>query len=105
MGDIGQNIRRMRERADMSQEELAVKIGKTRSAVSQYESGRIIPRMGVIEDIADLFNVDKSEIVESRVEYSMIRAPRSEEETFLEKFRALDKTDQKLVMQLMDRLS
>ena len=63
MTTIKDNIRRLREKADMSQEELAAKIGKTRSAVSQYESGKIIPRMGVIEDIADLFGVQKAEIL------------------------------------------
>ena len=57
MNDIGKNIRRLREKADMSQEELGRKLGKTRSAVSQYEAGKIVPRMGVIEDLAAIFRV------------------------------------------------
>ena len=63
MASIKDNIKRLREKAGMSQEELGVKIGKTRSAVSQYEAGKIIPRMGVIEDLAVLFGVQKSEII------------------------------------------
>lgn len=63
MAGINNNIKRLREKADMSQEELGAKIGKTRSAISQYESGKIIPRMGVIEDLATLFQVQKSEII------------------------------------------
>lgn len=63
MASIKDNIKRLREEAEMSQEELGAKIGKTRSAVSQYESGKIIPRMGVIEDIANFFGVQKSEIL------------------------------------------
>ncbi len=63
MAAIKDNIKRLRENADMSQEELGSKIGKTRSAISQYESGKIIPRMGVIEDIASLFGVQKSDII------------------------------------------
>lgn len=63
MAAIKDNIKRLRENADMSQEELGLKIGKTRSAISQYESGKIVPRMGVIEDIASLFGVQKSDII------------------------------------------
>ncbi|WP_303202521.1 LexA family protein [Raoultibacter timonensis] len=63
MASISNNIKRLREKADMSQEELGAKLGKTRSAISQYESGKIIPRMGVIEDLATLFRVQKSEII------------------------------------------
>ena len=63
MAAIKDNIKRLREDMDWSQEELGDKIGKTRSAISQYESGKIIPRMGVIEDLASLFGVQKSEII------------------------------------------
>lgn len=63
MSTIGENIQKLRESADLSQTQLGSKIGKTRSAVSQYESGKIIPRMGVIEDLATVFRVSKSEII------------------------------------------
>lgn len=63
MTSIKDNIKRLRENAGLSQEELGDKIGKTRSAVSQYESGKIVPRMGVIEDLAAIFHVQKSEIL------------------------------------------
>lgn len=63
MSTIGENIQKLRESADLSQTQLGSRIGKTRSAVSQYESGKIIPRMGVIEDLATVFRVSKSEII------------------------------------------
>lgn len=63
MASIKDNIKRLREQSGLSQEELGVKIGKTRSAVSQYESGKIVPRMGVIEDLAVIFQVQKSDIL------------------------------------------
>ena len=63
MSDIGKHIKRLRTGAGMSQSELGARIGKTRSAISQYESGKIIPRMGVIENIAAVFSVDKVEII------------------------------------------
>lgn len=63
MSAIKDNIKELRERAGYSQEELGIKLRKTRSAVSQYESGKIIPRMGVIEELASIFGVSKSEII------------------------------------------
>ena len=62
---IGSNIRRLRTDAGMSQEQLGNLLGKTRSAVSYYESDSIIPRMGVIEDLASIFGVSKTEIIET----------------------------------------
>lgn len=63
MGSIGENIKLLRERRGWSQGELGRRIGKTRSAVSQYESGLIVPRMGVVEDLAQVFGVKKSTII------------------------------------------
>ena len=37
---IGQNIRAARERKKLSQEELARKIGKDQTAISEYENGK-----------------------------------------------------------------
>lgn len=60
MSSIGANIKNLREQHGMSQNELAAKIGKSRAAISQYEHGNTIPRMGVIEDMARVFGVKKS---------------------------------------------
>ena len=62
---IGKNIKRLRKEAGLSQEKLAQMLGKTRSAVSYYESDTIIPRMGVIEELASIFNVSKTEIIDT----------------------------------------
>ena len=75
MSQIGKNIKRLRENADMSQEQLADRIGKTRSAVSQYEAGKIVPRMGVIEDIAAVFSISKTEIIGGRIGSTFVPVP------------------------------
>jgi len=64
MPSIAYNIKDLRERRGMSQDELGKLIGKTRSAISQYESGKITPRMGAIEDIAGVFGVTKDAIID-----------------------------------------
>ena len=72
MASIGENIKRLRIKNGWSQAELANKIGKSRAAISQYESGETTPRMGVIEDLASVFDVKKREIVESQTTYAVI---------------------------------
>lgn len=72
MTGIGSNIRELREAAGMSQDQLGKRINKTRSAVSQYESGKIVPRMGVIEDIAHVFRVSKMDILGEKVTRSIV---------------------------------
>ena len=77
---IGSNIKRLRVNAGLSQEELGKKINKTRSAVSYYESDKITPRMGVIEDLAAVFQVPKTEIIETQQTISYACMTLSEEE-------------------------
>lgn len=66
--EIGAKIKKLREDSGLSQEQLAERLGKTRSAVSQYESGKIIPRMGVVEDLAAIFSVKKTDIIGDKTE-------------------------------------
>lgn len=60
---IGENIRRYRKAAGLSQAELAKRIGKTRSAISQYESNTTTPYMYVIDRIANVLGVSPENIV------------------------------------------
>lgn len=61
--EIGENIYRLRVAAELSQSQLAERLGLTRSAISQYESGRIKPRMGTVEKLANVFSVPKTDII------------------------------------------
>jgi repressor LexA len=62
---IGANIRRLRERASLSQVEIAEIAGVTPTAVSAWETGVRTPRMGPINKIAEYFRVNTSDIIES----------------------------------------
>ena len=79
MATIGENIKKLREKNGMSQSELAAKIGKSRTAVWQYERGDTIPRMGAIEEMARVFGVKKSAIIESRTEYGFLNLATDDE--------------------------
>ena len=52
---IADNIKRLRLAADLSQVELGKIAGVTDKAVSTWESGQKIPRMGAVEKNGGLF--------------------------------------------------
>lgn len=60
---LARNIRKYRERAGMDQVQLAKQLDRTNSAVSQWESGRTVPRMPMIHKMADLFGVTVAELM------------------------------------------
>ena len=105
MAGIGSNIRELREAAGMSQDQLGKRIGKTRSAISQYESGKIVPRMGVIEDLAHVFRVPKLEIIgESSnfvdLDFGDSSASRHEEQMLLAIYRELPDNGKEILMRM-----
>lgn len=61
---IGENIKRLREEYKLSQAELGRIAGVSDKAVSTWENGLKIPRMGAIQKIADHFGITKSDIIE-----------------------------------------
>lgn len=50
---VGENIAERRRRLGMSQKELAEKLDITQDALTRMEKGRIAPKMGRLQDIAD----------------------------------------------------
>ena len=60
---VGTNIRKLRDRAGMTQEELAERLGVARSTVTQWENGWSNPRMGMVQKLAGVFHVTSSDIV------------------------------------------
>ena len=61
---IAANIKRLRESHHMTQGEFGKIAGVSSMAVSQWENGRAVPRMGAVEDLATFFGVPKGEIID-----------------------------------------
>lgn len=53
---LGKRIKKARVLSDMSQEELAKKLGFTNKTVSAYETGRAIPPVPTLQKIAEVTN-------------------------------------------------
>ncbi len=54
---IGENIRALRQRGGMTQEQVAAKLGVTYQAVSKWENGTNTPDIALLPEIAALFGV------------------------------------------------
>ena len=75
---IGDNIKKYRRENNISQEELAEKIGVTRQTLSKYETGESLPDIDKCKAIADVFGVSMDELVnyEDNDEYHMGVGPK-----------------------------
>lgn len=58
MGDFPNIFKHIREKSGLTQQQLADKLGISRSAVGMYEKGEREPNFETLKLIADTFNVD-----------------------------------------------
>lgn len=65
---IGVNIRILRYKMNMSQDQLANLVGYTRPQITRIENGNHSPKIGVLYKIAEVFNVNISAILPQRKE-------------------------------------
>ncbi len=63
MSTVSESIKRLRAQNNMTQEELAEKMHVTRQAVSNWETEKTQPDIDTLNTLADVFNVDVSELI------------------------------------------
>lgn len=61
---IGENIKHLRKENNMLQKDLADKLNVTKGAVSSWEVGRTEPNIGMIEAMCDIFNCQKTDLID-----------------------------------------
>lgn len=64
---LSENIRRLRKQKGYSQEQLADKLNVVRQTVSKWEKGLSVPDADMLEDIADIFEVEVGELLGSEI--------------------------------------
>lgn len=84
MSEIGNKIKEIRNKFNLSQERFGKKIGVSGKTVSAYETGRAVPPEKIINAISQIFSypivyMDKNERVRLRDQLSSMRS-------FLESF-------------------
>lgn len=60
---FAENLKRYREKNNLNKEELGLKLGVTGATVGLWESKKNEPRMGKVQYIAEVLNVDVSELL------------------------------------------
>lgn len=63
---IGENIKKLRMKYDLTQAEIGKIAGVSDKAVSTWENGTAEPRMGAIQKLADYFHIKKSELIDEQ---------------------------------------
>ena len=60
---IGSFIKKIRKDNNLTQKELADKLGVTYQAVSKWENGLNIPDIGIIKEISKMYNIEIDELL------------------------------------------
>ena len=63
--NLSENIKKIRKENNLSQEQLAEKLGVSRQSVSKWESGQAYPEMDKVLQICDLFSLNMDELMKS----------------------------------------
>lgn len=73
MNTLGEKIKTFRKSNNLTQKELALKIGVTASTVTKYENGQLEPNIDILNKISNIFNISVSNLIDdnySRKEFS-----------------------------------
>lgn len=62
--NLGERLRHYRRTNNLSQKELADKLGCTKSSISMYENNQRQPRLDMLSEMARLFRVDMNTLLE-----------------------------------------
>jgi transcriptional regulator with XRE-family HTH domain len=65
MNILGARIRKLREEQDMLQADLAASVGVSRSSISFYETGKVLPDVKTLMGIADTLQVSVAQLTEN----------------------------------------
>lgn len=90
-------LKESRTSANLTQEQLAEKLGIAKSTLSGYESGNREPTIATIAKILDILNVDANYLYQDEVKRIDKIVVDIEEKTLLEKYRALDRHGKEMV--------
>lgn len=76
----GERIRALRQEKELTQEQLAERLGVSRRTVSRWETGSNLPDLDLLLELADLFAVDLRELLTGEGETARQIAAYSDEE-------------------------
>lgn len=70
--NISKNLKKYMEEKDINNKELAKILNVSESTVGKWLLKKSVPRMGIIEQISNYFNIEKSDLIEDKTDLSNI---------------------------------
>ena len=68
MAKLHEMLTYLRKKKDMSQQELADKIGVSRSTVGMYETGKREPEIDILQKLSDIYGVSMNTLLDQAVQ-------------------------------------
>ena len=92
---IGGFLRELRKEKELTQEQLAEKLGVSSRSVSRWENGITMPELGILVELADYYEVDIKEIIDGERKSEIMK---KEEKETLRKVADYAEAEKKLVV-------
>jgi len=67
---IGLKVQALRKSQNLTQEDLAEKVGVSWRTISNLETGRTVPKLELIYDLSRYFNIGMDELLNNRIQTS-----------------------------------
>ena len=106
MDTIHQRIKRLREKKELSMEELGLSVGVSWQTIQQWENGKTAPKRTRIDKVAEVLGVSSTELVSGcvsefknitkDVQAAIVAAPPSAQDPLMEDFYSLPTEEQML---------
>lgn len=98
---FSEKLKLARKESNMTQEEVAQRLGVTRATYSRYELGQREPNVEMLKNISNVFNVSVDFLVNEN-KYNKDAILNSTEKKLLKIFRELNKQGQDYIVQTID---
>ena len=102
---FGEQLRRRREELGISRADLALRLGVSKSAVGNYETGVSAPKEEILLQLFDALQVDPNYLYRDSFRYGAASTLTDEEQHLLSQYRELSLTGRQTVRMLMSALS
>jgi transcriptional regulator with XRE-family HTH domain len=102
--DIGTRIRTVRLDRGLTQTQLAIMVGVSRSAVAQWETGRTGQVTGNLSRIADALEVSVEHLMYGANKHAPAEARQGDELALLRLYRECDPDDRQMLLRTARRL-
>ena len=93
-----QKLRMKRTERKMSQEELAVKVGTSKSAISFWENGLRSPKIEQVMKIANVFGIDWVELMDDDRMGSFAPMTMNQEQSLIDAYRNLNEEGKRMLL-------